>query len=261
MSRFDTLREPEVRPQPAARQVRENRQQYAQRDRTISLSKDELRVMRIVGAFRTVNAQDLPDVQLNRLMALRLVRRHVVYQKGTKEKICVFTLTRKGKDLIDSQREPDDAQRYWSGLVKPSEISHDAAIYPAYRAEVEAIEKAGGKVRRVVLDFELKSGINSRMNQKDGPDKDKRRVQLAKEYSLPVVNGKLALPDLRIEYEDADGREKHQDVEITTRHYKGAHAASKAKTGFKMVRAGGRSSGEGTGRASVIDDHHHGWAK
>ena len=259
MSRFDTLREPEVRQQQASRQARENRQEYAQRDRNITLSKDEVRVMRIVGTFRTVNAQDLPAVRLNRLMALRLVHRHVVYQNGAGSKVPVLTLTRKGRELIDSLRDAGDPQRFWAGLVKPSEIGHDAAIYPACKEEVEAIEKAGGKVRRVVLDYELKSAINSRMNQKHGPDKDTRRAQLGKEYSLPVVEGKLALPDLRIEYEDAEGREQHQDLEITTRHYKGAHTAGKAKSGFKLVRAGGRS--ESTVRTSVNDDHRHGWAK
>jgi hypothetical protein len=43
-----------------------------------------------------------------------------------------------------------------------------------------------------------------------------------------------------------DGREHHQDVELFTEHYRGAHAASHAKTGFRIYvvgSRGGRRSG------------------
>jgi hypothetical protein len=49
-------------------------------------------------------------------------------------------------------------------------------------------------------------------------------------------------PDYRIEYE-VDGREHHQDVELFTEHYRGAHAASHGKTGFRIYVVGSRGGG------------------
>jgi hypothetical protein len=39
-------------------------------------------------------------------------------------------------------------------------------------------------------------------------------------------------PDVRIEYEEADGRWDHDDINVVTEHYRGAHAASVSKSGF-----------------------------
>jgi hypothetical protein len=66
----------------------------------------------------------------------------------------------------------------------------------------------------------------------------------------------VQFPDVRIEYERPDGRHDVEDVEVTTPHYRGAHAASKAAAGFTRYRArGGRvggRSGRGGGRSSDI---------
>ena len=126
------------------------------------------------------------------------------------------------------------------------------AIYPAFREEAAAIGKAGGKVCRVVLDYEFKSHINRRMNGWEGPAAEERRRQLAEQFELPVVGDRLALPDLRIEYTDAEGREKHLDIEVVTRHYRGSHRAGKLQSGFRLVNADGP-------RSSVNDDHHLDW--
>jgi hypothetical protein len=58
-------------------------------------------------------------------------------------------------------------------------------------------------------------------------------------------------PDYRIEYE-VDGREQHDDVELFTPHYRGAHAASRRKTGFRIYVVASRSSG---GRAGPHRDN------
>jgi hypothetical protein len=56
-------------------------------------------------------------------------------------------------------------------------------------------------------------------------------------------------PDFRIGYE-LDGRDHHEDVEVVTAHYRGAHAATRAKAGFTCVRGGGTA-----GAASPFDPH------
>jgi hypothetical protein len=47
-------------------------------------------------------------------------------------------------------------------------------------------------------------------------------------------------PDYRIEYE-VDGRELHEDVELFTEPYRGAHAASQSQTGFRIHVVGSRA--------------------
>jgi hypothetical protein len=58
----------------------------------------------------------------------------------------------------------------------------------------------------------------------------------------------VQFPDVRIEYEWPDGRRDVEDVEVTTPHYRGAHAAAKARAGFTRYRAGGGRVGGRTGR-------------
>jgi hypothetical protein len=57
--------------------------------------------------------------------------------------------------------------------------------------------------------------------------------------------GHVQFPDVRIEY-DVDGRDHTLDVEVMTPHYRGAHAASKSGSGFRLYwsnRSGGGRSG------------------
>lgn len=208
--------------------------------------------MKIVGAFRAVDRRDLTKGSLERLIDRGLIARKTVFLRRGSERTEVLVLTGKGRDLLQAQQADGDAQRYYAGLVKPRELEHDMAIYAAFRDESAAIRKAGGAVRRVVLDYEFKNTINREMNRSEGPSADQRRQQLAEKCELPVVDDRLALPDLRIEYTDSEGHEQHLDVEVTTRHYRGSHRAGKARTGFRLVNANGP-------RASVNDDHHLGF--
>ena len=59
-------------------------------------------------------------------------------------------------------------------------------------------------------------------------------------------DGQVHFPDYRIEYE-VDGREHHQDVELFTEHYRGAHAAGHARTGFRIYVVGSRGGGGRSG--------------
>ncbi len=40
--------------------------------------------------------------------------------------------------------------------MKPRELSHDAQLYRLYQAEAGRLEDEGGRITRVVLDYELK---------------------------------------------------------------------------------------------------------
>src|SRR4051794_2113702 len=122
MSRSDSLRQPELRPQPGVPQPRENRVQHVHRGRVVRLTPDEMRVLETVGEFRTVAIGDLHEARINRLLAVRLLRRHEYFQGDKEGQIPIVTLTKKACELLDESREEGDAQRFWSGRVKPREI-------------------------------------------------------------------------------------------------------------------------------------------
>ena len=185
------------------------------RDRSYLLNDTELQTLRTVGTFRTVNAKDIPKQNIKHRVNSGLMEQKTAYPHKDWKPLDVLVLTREGERVLAGHQPLGEQQRFHSGLVKPKELAHDAAIYPAYLEAAKAIEKAGGKVERVVLDYELKSHINSEMNRGgavSGEAKDERRALLAKELDLKIVDGKLPLPDLRIEYLDENGERHHEDI-------------------------------------------------
>jgi hypothetical protein len=48
------------------------------------------------------------------------------------------------------------------------------------------------------------------------------------------VDGKIPVPDLRIEYQTAEGELRHVDLELATRHYRPQGLAAKARAGFSL---------------------------
>jgi len=83
------------------------------------------------------------------------------------------------------------------------------------------------------------------------PDREPEEIaRWAREHELPYDDGHLRFPDARIEYEDRDGRSRHEDLEVVTGHYRGAHASGAAKSGFTCYLSlgcsvGGRGGGGG----------------
>jgi hypothetical protein len=53
------------------------------------------------------------------------------------------------------------------------------------------------------------------------------------------VDGKIPLPDVRIEYRNVDGDPARVDLELTTEHYKAGQIAAKARAGFKLYGPSG----------------------
>lgn len=52
-----------------------------------------------------------------------------------------------------------------------------------------------------------------------------------------VLRRRVHFPDVRIEYQEPDGRWEREDIEVVTPHYRGAHGASLARSGFSCYRA------------------------
>jgi hypothetical protein len=175
-------------------------------------------------------------------------------------------LTDRGRDLLEANRyERDDRpheprQTFWAGLRKPRELTHDTNVYRAYQRTEERLRGEGGRVRRVVLDYELKRDYQRFLHERnrgkkncDGrPDREPEEIaRWAREHELPYEDGHVRFPDARIEYEDRDGRSRYEDLEVVTGHYRGAHAGSVAKSGFTCyLSIGGSVGGRGGGRSA-----------
>lgn len=144
--------------------------------------------------------------------------------------------------------------------MKPREVAHDAAIYRLYPTEAAHIEGEGGRVKRVVLDFELKKRVYSPLAKArmiSEAEYSRKQVQVAQENGLRVVQGKIRFPDLRIEYETVRGEAAWVDLELATEHYRGDHMAAKDRAGFKIYAEDASFPPGGSyGRSSVVDDHH-----
>jgi hypothetical protein len=107
-----------------------------------------------------------------------------------------------------------------------------------------------------VLDDQLKREYQAFLPEgnRDRPDSDGRPTRTPEEvhewaatHDLPMLGDAVQFPDLRIEYEWPDGRRDVEDVEVMTPHYRGAHAAAKAGSGFTCYRGGGPRVGGRSG--------------
>ena len=170
-------------------------------------------------------------------------------------------LTDRGRELLEHhQRSRDHRQVFHSGADKPRERSHDAQVYRAYLHAAERLRERDARIVRVELDRELKRDYqrflqerNRDRSDSDGrPDRDAHEIEeWAREHDLPFFADSVHFPDLRIEYEVAS-RLEHEDIEVVTANYRGAHAASRGRSGFTCY--GGRSGRSGGSRGGGLAD-------
>jgi len=277
------LREAEKRareyPAPSFRRPIDLRERSLRAREYDALRPSERAALQDVGRFRDVLLEDLVAVQYRgdaqrwkddfaRLSAQNLLEtRSVViathdrnHERHTRI-LQVVVLTRKGKDLLKRfDRESRRAgQAFYAGFVKPREIAHDSAIYRMYQAEAAHIAKEGGRVKRVILDFELKKKAYSPLARARAISLDeynRKQRQIAEDHGLKVIDGKIRLPDLRIEYETANGEAARVDLELATEHYRGDHMSAKEQAGFKIYADSRSFPPDGSyGRSAVFDDH------
>lgn len=222
------------------------------------LRGSEVRVLATVGSFRCVPANELRHLsgrtpwaskkELAHLRDLGLIQTTPYVVERTRT--AMVTLTERGRALLEaSRRTPANElpQVFYAGLGKERELAHDSRLYQAYRAVADRLRTDGSRVRRVVLDYELKREYQTflqapnrgRRDSSGRPRRDSEEIaRWARERQLPMLIG-VKFPDVRIEYETRDGRRDFEDVEVTTPHYRGRHAASKVAAGFTRYRAGG----------------------
>jgi hypothetical protein len=223
------------------------RTQYRDRERTYSLRPKEIHTLTDVGRFRVVAVEDLANLGYAGDRPgmdsdfRNLVRQGLLQRRGTSalknESQDVLTLTKHGQRFLRSQGLVPEDQTIYSGLVKPKEANHDASLYRLYQKAAGEIERNGGKVLRVQLDYELKEKLYRKLGKVQAQDdgrNQRSKVDFARELHLPVVNGKVAFPDLRIEYANQEMEISRVDLELATGHYHAQHLAEKARAGFQI---------------------------
>jgi hypothetical protein len=211
------------------------------RDRPISLSASARDTLQTIGTFRTVSVADLAanrysgdlgrlERDLRPLFRHGWVVRHTVPGRHGGRAPSVLTLTRDGYDVTRRYIAHEDQALHW-GLVKPREHEHDVALYRMAQKESARIARAGGTIRRVVLDAELKGLVAAQRNAPDAlPDPE----PIARALHLRVVDGTVQIPDLRLEYETREGTMARVDLELATEHYKPSQVAAKVQAGFTI---------------------------
>jgi hypothetical protein len=61
------------------------------------------------------------------------------------------------------------------------------------------------------------------------------REEMAQRYHLKVVDGKIPIPDLRVEYvNESDMQIQRRDLELATDHYRPRGLSEKARAGFQV---------------------------
>lgn len=248
----------------------------------LELREEEKKLLTEVGRFRVVRVEDLNrtiydgrsrklenDLSYLRDKGLVETQRINLRHDGkrrTIKRVEVVTLTKAGRSLLIRQGDLPKDQKVYAGLIKPREVEHDSQIYRAYRKEAERIEKNGGSNLRVRLDYEIKAQVQKAIyaERKADPKRDMAEIkqQVAAQLELPFVDGKIQIPDARIDYDllreasqdiDQGSRTGHEDIEVLTAAYHAGHLRSKAQAGFRNYASG---SDRATLTAKIEDDSH-----
>lgn len=220
------------------------------REHAYSLHEHDLETLADIGCFRAVELDDLAHHRysgdpgkaqeaIGSLSRAGLLRSRLRYP----ERVVFLTLTPTGHRLLVKrlQRSHSD-QKLYHGFARIREARHDAALYRLYHQESSRIERMGGRVRRIILDFELRHSINRRLAKLHAlswAERIDQKQKIAQEQGLRVVNGRIPLPDLRLEYEGPDQQISKVDLELVTETYQRGDLALKTKAGFAIYAFAG----------------------
>jgi hypothetical protein len=148
---------------------------YTDLDRSFSLRDSEVHTLSEVGTFRVVDTADLAQFaysgERSRMEreVYNLIRQGLAEQRGTSvlkhDSRQVLALTKRGQRLIRHHNFVAEDQAIYCGFVKPKEADHDADLYRLYHKAADEIERKGGKVLRVQLDYELKEKLYRKLSK------------------------------------------------------------------------------------------------
>jgi hypothetical protein len=236
----------EIREQHSSRSERsDSRRAHHVRERAYLLRETEMNSLKEIGKFRVIPVPDLARFAYTgnhermekdiRALARKSLLRDETLEISRKQTLRVVTLTKAGHRVLKNTNQLPDDQPSYHGLMKPHDVKHDADLYRLYQKEAARIERTGGRPVRVLLDYELKRNLNRDLALL-GPDKDNadRKREVARKHHLQVINGKIPVPDLRVEFENSELELRRVDLELATRDYRPRAIAVKAAAGFSL---------------------------
>ena len=217
------------------------------------LAADSVEALRTVGIFRVVRCEDLAGSFSSRQRARSALRdletkgllRIERFQRG-RIRIETASLTQSGKRVLTNHVDPrdvddDGAQAYRTGPACETQVLHDTAVYRAARFEIQAIVARGGRVLRVRTEADLQrlASRHFARTKRMGEGMENARAAAAAELGLAEHGGRLAFPDVRIEYRDPGTGEGASgsaavDVEVTTPDYRNSALRAKTASGFRL---------------------------
>ena len=194
-----------------------DREQVRNRDRVYEIDGADSRALATIGAFRVVAKTDLHDLRNDsrgsRKSLKHLKNEGMIRTSPLNSEDRAVALTDRGRDLLEANRyERDDRnheprQTFYAGVRKPRELTHDTKVYRAYQRADERLRGQGGRVRRVVIDYELKRDYQRFLHERnrgkkdcDGrPDREPDEIaRWAREHQLPYDDGHVRFPDARL---------------------------------------------------------------
>jgi hypothetical protein len=230
-----------------------DREPVRDRDRDYTLNGSETRTLATVGAFRVVSERDLRDARGETAELRHLQDQGLIQRVPVNEHERAVTLTQDGRGLLERHQgtSSDPRQTFYAGADRARERTHDAQVYRAYLNAAERLQAREARILRVELDRELKREYQRFLQERnrgnrdsDGrPDRTPEEIHdWARDHGLPYFDGHVHFPDVRIEYQDVNGDVRWENLEVTTEHYRGAHGAAAARSGFS-IHGGGRTTG------------------
>jgi hypothetical protein len=248
---------PAPEPAPPNIPLQGSRDLIDDRGRSYNFRDSEIRTLADIGKFRVVATADLthlayPGCPERAQQDLQHLLRQELLRKGTfagpeQTPRELLTLTERGYRVLRATHTIPENQAIYYGIVRRRDENHDADLYKLYRKELLRVVNEGGRNPRVVLDVELKRQIHQDI-AKLGRD---ARPEIARHHGLRVVRDGIPVPDVRIEYEQANGEMARIDLELVTEHYRGPSLATKVKAGFSLYTP----RGEADRLRRVLDDH------
>jgi hypothetical protein len=236
--------EREAEPQTLEVSTSEPRTRYQDRGRSYMLRASEIRTMTDIGKFRSLAAKDIEaflyggdktrmEADLSNLRRQRLILERDVPQRENPPRRLV-ALTKQSRHLLAATKTVHTGQVLYHGFTKPREADHDADLYKLYQRGLEKAGRDGGKNIRVILDSELKRILYHDLARAGEQGQNETKSAVAERHGLRVVRDTIPLPDLRIEYETADGEPARLDLELATEHYRFRNIARKMQAGFSI---------------------------
>jgi hypothetical protein len=218
---------------------------YRDRTRTYALRHSEIFTLTELGKFRVIATEDLRrfaydgnqarlEQEIQNLRKQGLISEREIEARN-QLRFHVLSLTKDGRRFLEHQNRVPKSQALNAGFLKPKELAHDVELYRLYQKVASEIERSGGTVRRVVLDYELKEELYRALSKMDpAKNPDYERMHVANRHGLKVVDGKIPIPDLRIEYETEARDIEHIHLELATRDYRPQGMSTKARAGFHL---------------------------